>query len=72
MQSVILSVILTRNLRINTYRHILIVKGVNFPSGPQIGKSGFSGGFLVKTWKDICYSIGKLAGKVEDCSISWD
>ena len=48
------------------------MKCVNFSSGPKIGKCGFSGEFLVKTWKDICYPIGRLAGKVEDCSISWD
>ena len=41
------------------------MKRVNFPSGPKIGKCGFSEGFLVKTWKDICYPIGKLTGKVE-------
>ena len=45
------------------------MKGVNFPNGPKIGKCGFSGGFLAKIWKDVCYPIGKVAGKVEECCI---
>ena len=60
------------------------MKCVNFPSGltemnnnrnmgfSKIGKYGFSRGFLVKAWKDLCYPIGKLAGKAKDCRISWD
>ena len=35
----------------------------------KIGKCGFARGFLVKTWKDLCYPIVKLAGKVKDCSL---
>ena len=61
--------------------YIFIVKRVNFPRGPtkmnnrnmgfsKIGKCRFSRGFLVKTWKDFCYPIIKLAGKVTDCKIS--
>ena len=62
----------SRPLHVQIHTDIFIVKRVNFPRGPKIGKCGFSGGFLVKIWKDVCYPMGKLAGKVQDCSISWD
>ena len=57
------------------------MKRVSFLGGPtemnnrnmvfsKIGKCGFYRGFLVKSWKDFCYPIGELAGKVTDCRIS--